>query len=439
MLDIKFIKENKEKIKEAAKVKNITIDIDKLLEIDKKRREVLASVDELRTKRNILAKKATGKRPSDEQIEEGKKLKEKIATLEKKQKTINSEFMKIMVKVPTIPSADTPVGKDETENVKVFQAGKKPEFDFEPKSHIELGESLDLIDMERGVKVAGYRGYYLKNEGVSLAMALMMFALEKLIKKGFTPMIPPTLVKEFTLFGSGYFAGEKYDANIDEIYKIANDEIEADGSKNKEDKFLVGTAEPVLLSYYAGETLEESALPIKFCGFSQCYRSEIGSYGKDTKGMYRVHEFMKVEQVCISKADIKEADKLHQEMVEISKELHAELGLPYRVLQICTGDMSAGKYKMFDLEAWMPSRNNWGETGSASNFLDWQSRRLNVRYKDSEGNKKFVYMLNNTALPTVRPLIAILENFQQKDGSVVIPEALRKYMPGNKTKIEKKL
>jgi seryl-tRNA synthetase len=281
--------------------------------------------------------------------------------------------------------------------------------------------------MERGTKVAGYRGYFVKNEAVMLQMGLMMFALEKLISKGFTPMIPPTLIREFALFGSGYFSGREYNPQVDEIYKIANDEVLEDGTVKKENKFLVGTAEPSLLAYYANEVLSEKDLPMKICGFSQCYRSEIGSYGKDTKGIYRVHEFMKVEQICICKADVEASDNLQNEMVDISKEIHQDLGLPYRVLQICTGDMSAGKYKMFDMEAWMPSRNSYGETGSASNFLDWQSRRLNVKYKDKDGKNKFVYMLNNTALPSVRPMIAILENYQQKDGSVIVPEVLRKW------------
>ena len=265
-----------------------------------------------------------------------------------------------------------------------------------------------------------------------------MHAMEKLIKKGFEFMMPPNLVREFVLFGSGYFAGKEFDPDKDEIYKIENAEKEADGKENKENKFLVGTAEPVLLSYFANETLNEVDLPKKFCGFSQCYRSEIGSYGKDTKGMYRVHEFMKVEMVTLSRADIEESDKLHREMVEISKELHEDLGLPYRVLQICTGDMSPGKYKMFDLEAWIPSQDRWGETGSASNFVDWQARRLNVKYKSKDGKTQPVFMLNNTALATPRTLISILENHQQKDGSIKIPEVLRKWMPGNPEFIKKK-
>jgi seryl-tRNA synthetase len=438
MLDIKFIRENKDKVQEASKNKNIDLNLDKLLELDDKRKDFLQKSEDLRAQRNELAQASQEGKPAEESIEKGRRLKEELGNSEEKLKKVEAKYMELMVKVPTIPSEDTPIGKNESENVEVFKEGEPIKFNFKPKSHVELAESLDLFDLERGSKVAGYRGYYVKNEAVSLQMALMMFALEKLISKGFTPMIPPTLVREFALFGSGYFAGKKYNPEVDEIYKIANEEVEADGKKNKEDKFLVGTAEPSLLAYYAGETLDEKDLPLKMCGFSQCYRSEIGSYGKDTKGLYRVHEFMKIEMVSITKADVEESDKMHQEMLEISKELHKDLGLPYRVLQICTGDMGAGKYKMFDLETWMPSRDGYGETGSASNFLDWQSRRLNVKYKDSEGNKKFVHMLNNTALPTVRPMIAILENFQQADGSVVIPEALRKYMPENISRIEPK-
>jgi seryl-tRNA synthetase len=437
MLDIKFIRENAEKIQEAAKNKNINLDVNNLLKIDDERKEILSKIEQLRAKRNKLAQIGKQGRPTEAQIKEGREIKEELIILEEQRQKLDDEYNELMVKVPTIPSPDTPIGKDDSENIEVERWGNIPEFNFEIKDHIQLGRELDLIDLERGVKVSGYRGYYLKNEAVSLQMALMMLALEKLILKGFRPMIPPTLVKEFVLFGSGYFSGREYNPEKDEIYKIANDEIEADGNKNKEDKFLIGTAEPSLLAYYSGEILEEKDLPMKLCGFSQCYRSEIGSYGKDTRGMYRVHEFMKVEMVGLSPANIETAEKMHQEMVSISEELHRDLKLPYRKLQICTGDMSAGKYKMYDLEAWIPSRNGYGETGSASNFLDWQSRRLNVRYKDAGGNKKFVYMLNNTALASARTLIAILENNQQADGSIIIPEVLRKWMPGNIDRIQR--
>lgn len=437
MLDIKFIRENKKAIAEAAKNKNIDVDLDKLLTIDEKRRSLMTELDNIRAKRNELAKSTQGTRPTEEQIIEGKKLKEKAGEIESELNKINLEYQELMVQVPTITAKDVPMGKDENENVEAEREGEPTKFDFEPKDHIQIAKDLDIIDFERGAKVSGYRGYYMKNEGASLQMALMMYALDQLVQKGFTLMIPPTLVKEYVLFGSGYFAGKNFNEEVDEVYKIANKEIEADGKSNKEDKFLIGTAEPSLLAYHSKEVLDKKQLPLKFCGFSPCYRSEIGSYGKDTKGLYRVHEFMKVEQVCLCEADVDQAEKLHQEMLEISKEFHRALGLPYRVLEICTGDMSAGKYRMYDLEVWMPSRNGYGETGSASNFLDWQARRLDVKYKDDNGDKKYVYMLNNTAIPSPRFIIAILENFQQADGSVIIPEVLRKYMPGNIDRITK--
>lgn len=437
MIDIKDVRDRLNDYREAAKNKNIILDFDKLLKLDDKRKEFQNEIDKLRTKRNELAKSIQSE-PSDEQIKKGKDLKTRIYELEEDLRAVIVSFEDLMVEVPTIPSKDTPIGRNEEENVEIESWGNKPVFDFNPKDYMEIAKELDIIDFDRGVKVSGYRGYYMKNEGALLQMALMMFALDKLVLKGFTPIIPPTLVREFVLFGSGYFAGKNYDSSVDEIYKIENQEKDADGKEKREGKFLIGTAEPSLLAYYSGEVLDEKKLPLKLCGFSQCYRSEIGSYGKDTKGIYRVHEFMKVEQVCICPADVELADKMHREMVEISKELHQELGLPYRVLQICTGDMSAGKYKMFDLEAWIPSRDGYGETGSASNFLDWQSRRLNVKYQKSTGKKEFVYMLNNTALASTRPIIAILENFQQADGSVSIPKVLQKFIPGGITKIQVK-
>jgi len=438
MLDIKYIRENAEKIKETAELKHIDVDIDRLLNIASDRGELKTKIDTLRARRNKISSLGKNGKPEPKQIEEGKKIKEELAILEEKFKVIDSEYMTLMVKVPTVQSDDTPIGKDDSENVEVFKWGEPTKFDFKPKDHMQLGKDLDLIDVERGTKVAGYRGYYLKNEAVSLQMALMLYALNKLISKGFTPIIPPTLVREFALFGSGYFSGKEYNPDVDEIYKIENVEKLSDGSVKKENKFLVGTAEPSLLAYYANEILDKENLPMKLCGFSQCYRSEIGSYGKDTKGIYRVHEFMKIEQVCLCHANVEESEKYHQEMINISKELHEDLGLPYRQLAICTGDLSAGKYKMFDLEAWIPSRNGYGETGSASNFFDWQSRRLNVRYKDENNEIKYVYMLNNTALASARTIISILENYQQADGSVVIPKVLRPYMPKNIKKIEVK-
>lgn len=429
MLDIKFIRENSDQIKTAISQKHIELDLDQLLQIDQKRVTIQRQIEELNARKNEL-NELIKSNPADKEtiIAEGKEVKSKISNLEPELKKIDEEFESLMVKVPVVPAPDTPVGKDESENVVINEWGTKRSFDFTVRDHIEIGKYLDILDLERGSKVAGYRGYYLKNEGVLLVMGLMQYALSKMIQNGYTPFIPPTLVKEFALFGSGYFKGKEYKSDVDEIYKIESSDKESDGSTSKDSKFLVGTAEPSLLAYYSGEVLDSSQLPLKLCGYSQCYRSEIGSYGKETKGIYRVHEFMKVEQVILAPADVELTNKLQEEMVNLSKEMHEELGLPYRQLRICTGDMSAGKYKMFDIEAWMPGMNRYGETGSASNFLDWQARRLNVKYQEKDGTRKYVYMLNNTALPSPRIFISILENYQNADGSVTVPEVLRKYV-----------
>jgi seryl-tRNA synthetase len=438
MLDIKFIRENQEEIKKAAKNKHIDLNLDKLLEIDEQRVKYIRKINDLQAQKNQLNEEIQKARDKKTTIAKGRGIKEKLTELESRYKKIKKQFDELMVKVPNPVAPDTPTGKDENDNVEIEKWGEIPKFDFEPRNYLQLAEDLDIVDTKRGAKVGGYRGYYLKNEGMHLVMALMMYALDKMAQKGFKPMIPPTLVKGFALFGSGYFQGLEYDGAIDEIYQVATSDKEADGTASKEKKFLVGTAEPSLLAYHSGETVKEEDLPLKMCGFSQCYRSEIGSYGRDTKGFYRVHEFMKVEQVVLCRADIEESVKLQDEMVAISKEMHKELGLPHRLLRMCTGEMSAGKYRFFDIEIWLPATKKWAETCSASNFLDWQARRLNVKYAGVDGKKKFVFMLNNTALSSLRPLIGILENFQQADGSVVIPEVLRKWMPGGMSVIKLK-
>lgn len=431
MLDIQYIREHKDEVAKAATDKNLSFDVEALLSADTERVKFQQELEELYSLKNDindLIAKATSEERADI-LAKAKEIKMKTEELEPKCREAREKFDRLMAGVPMVPSPDTPIGKSDADNVEVATWGEKKLFDFAPKTHIELGKTLDILDLERGAKVAGYRGYYWKNEGVLLVMGLMQYALRKMTEKGYAPMIPPTLVKGFPLFGSGYFKGTEYDGEVDEIYQVATRDKEVDGSASKEQKFLVGTAEPSLLSYYAGETLDGSKLPLRMCGFSQCYRSEIGSYGKDTKGLYRVHEFMKVEQVVLAPSDIGIADHLQEEMKNLSAEMHRELGLSFRQIQICTGDMSAGKYRAFDIEAWLPGMNRWAETGSASNFLDWQARRLNVKYTDpATGEKRYVYMLNNTAMPSIRPMIAILENYQQADGSVVIPEVLRPYV-----------
>ncbi len=419
MLDIKYIRENAAAIKKAARDKKINVDIDRLLALDVARRSLISKSEAIRAEQKKTKDRALGSQLKDE----FKELESELTKLEK-------EYGMLMIQVPNIPAEDTPQGDGPEDNPEIYRWGNIPKFDFKPKTHIQLGEDLDIIDFEKGAKVSGYRGYYLKNAGAQLAMAMMMFVFNKMVEKGYRPMIPPTLVRAFPLFGSGYFKGMEYDPDLDEIFEVATANKEASGEKSKDKKFLIGTAEPSLLAYYSDEIIKEEDLPIKLCGFSQCYRSEIGSYGKDTKGIFRVHEFMKVEQVVISRASIDESDKLQEEMVSITKEIHEDLELPYRVVRICNGDLGAGKYKQFDYEVWMAGLNRWGETGSASNFLDWQARRLNIKQIDNKGDRKFAYLLNNTALPTPRPLIAILENNQTERGTVTIPKVLKPYMGG---------
>lgn len=432
MLDIKFIREHQDAVRKAIADKDIALDLDALLSADQERIYLLRGLEELQSSKNAvnaLIQNAGDDAGRAAAIAKGKIIKEKIEVLEPRVREAKAVFDRLMAQVPNVVSPDTPVGKSDADNVEEGRYGEIREFSFAPKDHIALGIALDIIDFDRGAKVGGFRGYYLKNEGALLAIGAMMYALRKLTENGYVPMIPPTLVKAFPLFGSGYFKGLEYDGSVDEIYEVATADRESDGTASKEQKFLVGTAEPSLLAYHADETLDGAALPLRYAGFSQCYRSEIGSYGKDTRGMYRVHEFMKVEQVVLAPADIDAANVLQDGMVALSEEMHRELGLPYRKLRISTGDMSAGKYRAFDLEAWMPGLGRYGETGSASSFLDWQSRRLNVRYADPEtGEKRHVYMLNNTALASARTVIAILENHQEEDGSVTVPEALRPYV-----------
>jgi seryl-tRNA synthetase len=428
MLDIKFIREHQDALKRAIKDKKNDLNLDELLRIDEQRIALLQEIEGLNAQKNELNELMKQTSNKTEIIDKGKVIKEKQAELEPKLRAVNLQFEKLMVQVPTIPAEDTPPGESDQQNTEIFRWGELPQFNFKPLTHIELAKRLDIIDFDRGAKVAGYRGYYLKNQGVILVMGLMMYTMQKLIQHGFMPMIPPTLIKQFALFGSGYFKGKDYDSEVDEIYQVTSSDKNAAGQKDQDKKFLVGTAEPSLLAYYSGEIIDESKLPLKICGFSQCYRSEIGSYGKDTKGLYRIHEFMKVEQVIICRADLQESKKFFEELRSISEELLQDLELPYRVLEICTGDMGAGKYRQNDIETWMPSRNAYGETHSNSNLTDWQARRLNLQYKNEKGETLYAYTLNNTVVASPRILIAILENNQQKDGSVRVPKALQEFV-----------
>lgn len=405
MLSLDFIRANKSKVIEAAKNKNRQVDIDKILELDDQRRELIQKIQVLREERN----KTSHSKPDQKTIKRGKELKVELKKLEETLTSTLVQLDTLVSFVPNVPLDEVPVGKDASDNVELRKWGVLKKFDFQPKSHIELGESLDLIDLERGVKVSGFRGYFLKNQGAVLHFALLFYVFMKLVKKGYTPIIAPALVKRLTLFGTGQFPWGEQEAYI----------------LNDEDAYLAGTAEQPVTSYFSGEILNEKDLPKKFVAFSPCFRKEAGAYGKDAKGLYRLHEFWKIEQVIIGKNDVEEAKKLHEELQENCQEILQDLKLPYRVLLMCTGDMGEPQIKKYDTETWMPSRNAYGETMSNSIMGDFQTRRLKIKYRKKDGTTEYCFSLNNTALASPRILIAVLENYQQKDGSVKIPEVLQ--------------
>ena len=406
MLSLDYIRANKSKVIEAAKNKNRQIDIEKILKLDDQRREIIQKIQLIREERNKLARQG---KPHSAEASRGRQIKEELKKFEETLVNTLVKLDQLVSFVPNVPLTEVPIGKDETGNVEVKKWGKIPKFDFELKSHLELGLSLDLFDLERGSKVSGFRGYFLKNQAAQLQFAILFYVFQKLVKKGYTPIIAPSIVKGFTLFGSGQFPwGEQ------EVYKL-----------NDEDAYLAGTAEVPVTSYFSGEILNEKDLPKKFVAFSPCFRREAGSYGKDVKGLYRVHEFWKVEQVIIAKSDVDESKKLHDELQKNTEEILEDLNIPYRRLLMCTGDMGEPQIYKYDTEVWMPYRKGYGEIASNSIMGDFQTRRLKIKYRKKDNTTEYCYSLNDTAIPSPRILIAILENYQQRDGSVKVPEVLQ--------------
>jgi len=426
MIDIKLIRENPDLIKKACKQKNIKLDIDNLLKLDQEKRELQQKTEEIRAKKNSASEEIAKAKGPDKQkkIAEMKELGEEEKKVGPRLQELDLEIEKLLLLAPMPASEKTPEGKDDTENKELYKWGKLPKFDFEPLDHVAIGEKCDILDMPRGAKVAGARSYYLKNEGMRLEMALMMYTLDKLAKKGFSPFIVPNIVNYEAMMGTSYFPGGEEQAYSLGVQKEKGAMIEPD------EKYLAGTAEVALTSYHANEILKEDDLPKLYCGFSTCYRREAGTYGKDTHGIYRIHQFQKIEQVVVCKNDPKESEKMHKLILENAEELLKDLKLPYRVVAVCTGDMGRGQYYKNDIETWMPSRNSYGETHSCSTFHDFQSRRLNLKYRDRDGKTHFCHTLNNTCVASPRILIPILEIYQQKDGSVKIPEVLIPYMGG---------
>ena len=417
MLDIKFIRENKDLVQKAAEDKRFKVDLDKLLELDDQLKVKKNELEVLQAERNSLSKQI-GKAASNEEREELKakvsEFKPKMAELEHVVKDLDAKVQEELLRVPNPAREDVPVGKDDADNVQVKTWGEIPEFGFKLKDHVELGKLHDIIDIERGVKLAGSRSYVLKGDGARLEQALLNFTLDHLHKKGYTQLTVPVLVLEDAMVGTGYFPNGR-----DQAYCVEKDNLA-----------LVGTSEVPMVSYYSKEMLKEENLPIRLTAQSTCFRREAGTYGKDTKGLYRVHQFQKVEQVILGVADKEDTDKLHNELLQNSEEIMQALELPYQVVYVCTGDLGQGQVRKHDIETWMPSRSSYGETHSCSTFYDFQARRLGIRYKNSEGKKKVCFTLNNTAIATPRVLIPLLEMHQQEDGRIKIPKVLQPYMGG---------
>ncbi|GIM47185.1 serine--tRNA ligase [Collibacillus ludicampi] len=423
MLDIHFIRNHPDKVQKAAEDKGIDISIEELLDLDRKRRQYIVEIEELRAERNKKSKLTPTLQGEEREanIQSVKQLNERLKSLESELERVKQQFDEMMLVVPAVPFDDVPVGKDDSENVELYTWGTLPVFDFTPRDHVTLGEMHDMFDIPRGVKIAGSRMFFLKNDAVLLQRAIQQMALDFIMDKGYEVFSVPVLVREDAMRGTGYLP-----LGREQAYVLERDEL-----------FLVGTSEVALVSYHADEILDGSELPKRMAGISDCFRREVGAAGKDTRGLYRVHQFQKIEQVALVKNDIEESNRFHKELLENAETILRMLELPYRVVEVCTGDMGQGQVKKHDIETWMPSRESYSETHSCSSFLDFQARRSNIRYRDENGNIQYVYTLNNTLVATPRLLIPLLEVHQQEDGSIRIPEALRKYMGGREKLIPK--
>ncbi len=421
MLDIKYIRENKDEVKKNCQNRNVKCDIDKLLELDEERVKLLQEVEKLQAEKNKINAEIAQAEDKASVIVKGKEIKKELEKIEPILKKVKKEWLEILMEVPNITHPDSPLGKNDAENKEIERYGEPPKFDFEPKSHEEIMKNLDLVDFERAAKVSGSKFYYLKNEGAMLEIALIQFAFQKLIQKGFTPFITPDLARDEVLKGIGFSPRGKET----QIYSIENMSLS-----------LVGTAEITMGGYHLDETIPEKKLPLKYVALSHCFRTEAGSYGQHSSGLYRVHQFSKIEMFAYTTPE--KSEKMHKELKNIEIEIFKDLGVPFRVVDICTGDLGGPAYRKYDLEAWMTSKNGWGEITSTSDTTTYQSKRLNIKVKRETGKNEYLHMLNGTAIAVSRAIIAILENYQQADGSVIIPEVLQKWMPNNMERIVSK-
>jgi seryl-tRNA synthetase len=416
MLDIRFIREHAELIQAAARKKHLNVDIQQLLEVDSKRRQLLAQVESLKALRNKTSKDIPTLQGAAKQeaIAQMKQVAAESKALEGPLRQIETTFADLMLQVPNVPADDVPEGNSDADNIVLRTWGDIPTFDFPVRDHVELGEHLDIIDMPRAVKIAGARTYFLKNAGVLLEQAVLQLALHQMIRKGFTPFTVPHLVRDEAMIGTAYFPGGR-----EQAYCVPEDEVN-----------LIGTSEVPITAYHADEILHADDLPKYYVGLSSCYRREAGTYGKDTRGLYRVHQFYKVEQVVLCVNDPEVSSREHEHILHNAEEILQALGLPYRVVLVCGSELGLPQVKKYDIETWMPGRQAYGETHSASKFHDFQARRLKLRYRDKDGALHFLHTLNNTVIASPRILIPLLEINQQQDGSIAIPDVLQPYMGG---------
>jgi len=414
MLDIKFIREHRELVAEAARKKRLKFEVRELLILDEKRLKLLAEVEQMRAEQNRVSEEIAGASETRRRsvlIASMRTLKGALQDREMKLAGVIKDWQKLMLEVPNLPDIAVPEGESDADNQELRRVGEPPSFDFAPRSHLDLMTTLGMVDFERGVKVAGFRGYILKDAGAILSFALWRFVLDQFAPLGFTPLIVPSLLKKAPFFGTSYLP-----------------QGEEDLYRTQDRDYLAGTAEVATMAYWQDEILSLAQLPQKFLAFSPCFRREAGSHGKDTKGLIRVHEFFKLEQVVICEASHETSVKWHEEITANAERLLQALGLPYRVVLNCGADLGLGQVKKYDLEVWLPSEKTYRETHSASYFHDFQTRRLNIRYRDEAGKLRFAHSLNNTAIATPRIIAALVENYQQADGTVAVPEVLQSYL-----------
>lgn len=413
MLDIKFIRENLEIVKMAAVKKKITVDLDRLIVVDDARRQVMSALETKKAEQNRVSDdipKTTDAVLRGQLISEMQALKTEIQADEEKLKPLLDEWKSIMLQVPNVPDMTVPDGDSDADNQEVKTWGEQSHFSFPAKDHVELMTTHKMVDFERGAKVHGFRGYYLTGDGAMLSWAIWNYANAFFIDKGFTPILPPAIVRKANLYGTSHLPND-----IDDVYRTQDED------------YLIGTSEVSVMGYYSDEVLELKELPVKFLGFSPCFRREAGSHGKDARGLIRVHEFYKLEQVMLCEASHEESVKWHEWINRNTEEFIESLGIPYHTVLNCGGDIGQGQVKKYDIELWVPGEKKYREISSASYFHDFQTRRFNIRYKDAEGKTRYAHSLNCTAIPTPRILVSLVENFQQADGSILIPPVLQKY------------